>query len=65
MSWTKEEYIDRKDSELEVIDKVLHNNRLPRLDFLADAAHERLGELHHDHHESDDNDHPTIEEHVE
>jgi len=63
MSWTKEEYIQTKDSELEVIDKVLHNNMIPRLEFLADASHEKHGELHHNHMDPDHSDHPIIEEH--
>ena len=54
MSWTKEEYIPVKDGELEVIDKILHNNMIPKLEFLADASHEKQNEYHHDH--------PVIEE---
>lgn len=65
MSWTKEEYVEAKDSELEVIDKVLHNNMIPRLDFLADAAHHKQEDFHHSHHDADNKDHPKIEEHFD
>lgn len=62
MSWTKEEYVDVKDGELEVINKIIHNNSIPRLDFLAHAAHEKPSDLHHDHNEQDQ---PSIEEHFD
>ena len=65
MSWTKEEYIEVKDGELEVIDKILHNKSIPRLDFLADAAHEKPAELHHDHNQDVNMDRPTVEEHFD
>lgn len=65
MSWTKEEYIEVKDGELEVINKILHNNTIPRLDFLADAAHEKQSAHHHEHDHHDVNDHPKVEEHFD
>eukprot|EP00794_Sanderia_malayensis_P015369 gene15369-16946_t len=48
MSWTKEKYIHVRDSELQVIDKIL-NSGVPRLEFLATAAHDKPTEFHHDH----------------
>ncbi len=56
MSWTKEEYIDVRDSELKVIDKILDTG-VPRLEYLVSAANDKPMQCDHDN--------PHIEEHCD